>query len=124
MLLGRSKDMIIRGAFNIYPALHEPVIEQIDGVRRAAMIGVFDEMRADERVVLVVEPAKAMHTHQQEEEFAQQVSTALRTTHRIDSVALPDDVVVAAIPLAGRSSKVDKAQLRQSMRQLLRDGVS
>ena len=33
VLLGRKKDMVIRGDLNIYPALIEPVIDRIEGVR-------------------------------------------------------------------------------------------
>jgi acyl-CoA synthetase (AMP-forming)/AMP-acid ligase II len=116
VLLGRSKDMIIRGANNIYPALHEPVVERIEGVHRAAMVGVFDETRADERLVLVIEPAVSLRSPEQVSEFTRHVATALRTTNRIDHAALPDDIVVGTVPLSGRSSKVDKAQLRALLR--------
>jgi acyl-CoA synthetase (AMP-forming)/AMP-acid ligase II len=116
VLLGRRKDMIIRGANNIYPALHEQIVERIAGVQRAAMIGVFDEERADERVILVVEPVVALESREEISRFTHQVATALRTTHRIDHAALPDDIIVATVPLSGRSSKVDKAQLRTMLR--------
>ncbi|MCA1480942.1 acyl--CoA ligase, partial [Bradyrhizobium sp. NBAIM08] len=56
VLLGRAKDMIIRAEHNIYPALYEPLVERVTGVRRAALVGDFDETLADERVILVVEP--------------------------------------------------------------------
>ena len=48
VLLGRKKDMIIRGSYNIYPGLIEEVIAGIAGVRRCAVVGVYDENRADE----------------------------------------------------------------------------
>jgi long-chain acyl-CoA synthetase len=110
-LLGRKKDMIIRGATNIYPELHEPVIEEIPGVRRAAMVGVFDESAADERVVLFVEPDERAAAGAA---FERDVRRELMNgRHRIDDSAQPDLIVVAPIPLAGRSRKVDKSALRR-----------
>jgi acyl-CoA synthetase (AMP-forming)/AMP-acid ligase II len=114
VLLGRSKDMIIRGEHNIYPALHEPVVERIPGVRRCAMIGIFDEDRADEKIVLVVEPET--HREYNEREFILGVKAAITNgPNRIDDVAQPDEIVVMNIPLGGRSQKVDKVALRQML---------
>lgn len=117
VLLGRSKDMIIRGRHNIYPALHEPVVERMAGVRRCAMVGVFDERDADERVVLVVEPEDGVDG----ERLRREVSRALRDgATRIDDAAAPDLIIVAALPLAGRSHKVDKDAVRALARERLR----
>ncbi|MCZ6708794.1 MAG: class I adenylate-forming enzyme family protein, partial [Gammaproteobacteria bacterium] len=60
VLLGRRKDMIIRRHFNIYPELYESTIERIDGVQRCAMVGLYDEEIADERVVLAVESRRGV----------------------------------------------------------------
>lgn len=110
VLLGRRKDMIIRGDHNVYPELHEPLVERIPGVRRAAMLGDFDEQRADERIVLVVEPMPGV----QAEALRTAVHDAVRRgPHRLDRTALPDEIVVRAIPEGGRSRKPDKAALRR-----------
>ncbi|MDQ6636102.1 MAG: acyl--CoA ligase, partial [Gemmatimonadota bacterium] len=86
VLLGRCKDMIIRGRHNIYPALHEPVVERLPGVRRCAMVGVFDERHADERVVLVVEPEEGVDG----DRLRHEVGRALRDgPSRIDDAATP-----------------------------------
>lgn len=112
VLLGRAKDMIIRGEYNIYPALYEPIVEQVDGVRRAALIGSFDASLADERVILVVEPERGV----QPADLMRRVARAVRTGPlRLDSSALPDRIVVRAIPEVGRSHKVDKAALRREL---------
>ena len=109
VLLGRAKDMIIRGRYNIYPELHEPVIERIDGVRRCAMVGVFDEAVADERVVLVVEGEPGVA----EDSLRTRLAEALRPgAGVIDDSALPDLVRLAPVPVVGRSTKVDKRALR------------
>ena len=42
VLLGRKKDMIIRGSHNIYPELIEGTIAGIPGVRRCAIVGLYD----------------------------------------------------------------------------------
>lgn len=116
-LLGRAKDMIIRGEYNIYPALYEPAFDRLPGVRRSAMIGIADDAGADERVVVVVEPATGVEPR----ELERTVHDALRRgLLAIDGFAHPDHVVALAIPEAGRSSKVDKATLRRLVRERLR----
>jgi long-chain acyl-CoA synthetase len=107
-LLGRSKDMIIRGEYNIYPALYEPAFERLPGVRRCAMIGVADEAAADERVVVVVEPAPGIDPRQLEHDVREGLR---RGEIDIDGFALPDHVFALDFPESGRSSKVDKAAL-------------
>jgi len=108
-LLGRKKDMIIRGDFNLYPELYEPTVERIPGVRRAVFVGVYDERGADERVVLVVEPDGAGDVTT----LPARVARALRAGDtRIDEPALPDHILVMSLPEGGRSSKVDKRALR------------
>jgi acyl-CoA synthetase (AMP-forming)/AMP-acid ligase II len=116
VLLGRSKDMIIRGHHNIYPALHEPMVERLPGVRRCAMVGVFDERRADECVVLVVEPEEGVDG----DRLRYEVGRALRDgPSRIDDAAAPDLIIAMSLPLAGRSHKVDKDALRALARERL-----
>ncbi|MBL0887661.1 AMP-binding protein [Myceligenerans indicum] len=52
-LVGRTRDMIIRGTVNIYPGLFEPRVRELPGVAEALMVGVpMDD--GDERVVLVL----------------------------------------------------------------------
>jgi acyl-CoA synthetase (AMP-forming)/AMP-acid ligase II len=116
VLIGRQKDMIIRREHNIYPALHEPVIEAIDGVRHCAMVGVYDDEAADERVVLFVEPEPWCDAST----FVQTVERELRAgVHRIDDAAQPDLIILADVPRSGRSSKVDRAALRELARERL-----
>lgn len=112
VLLGRRKDMIIRGDHNIYPELYEPLVERIPGVRRAAMLGDFREADADERVVLVVEPERG----EVAETLRARVWDAVRAGPlRLDRSALPDEVRVATLPDAGRSHKLDKRALRAAL---------
>ncbi|MFC4375263.1 class I adenylate-forming enzyme family protein [Nocardia halotolerans] len=108
VLTGRKKDMMIRGKTNIYPGLYEPVITALDGVREAIMIGVPDEI-GDERIVLAVVTAPG----------ATDVAAMLRARlpKLIDTTAVPDEIVVVdRIPVHGRTSKPDRAALREMMR--------
>lgn len=117
VLLGRAKDMIIRREHNIYPELHEPVIERIPGVRRCAMVGVYDDSLADERVVLAVEPESTAVS----DELLARLPAALREgPARIDAAAQPDVIMLLSLPLSGRSRKVDKEAVRSIARQRLR----
>jgi len=113
VLLGRVKDMLIRGEFNLYPGLYEDTICRIPGVHACAIVGVPDAETADESVVLYVEPSPDIEVGDPTT-FAERVAKALRTGDtRIDHNALPDWItVVDALPRAGRARKVDRATLR------------
>jgi acyl-CoA synthetase (AMP-forming)/AMP-acid ligase II len=112
VLLGRSKDMIIRGRYNIYPALYEEKIAEIAGVARCALIGVWDERLGDEHIVLVVEPTAA---EPDANRLRRRVDRALRADALIDGLALPDEVVVMPLTESGRAHKVDRDALRQKI---------
>ena len=106
VLLGRAKDMIIRGETNIYPELFEPIIERIRGVRRCALVGQYRVHLADECVVLVVEPESGVDA----DELRRRLRHELRFgDHRIDDAAQPDFIFTMSLPEVGRASKVDKA---------------
>ncbi|ASN21135.1 class I adenylate-forming enzyme family protein [Arthrobacter sp. YN] len=107
VMIGRKKDMIIRGKTNIYPALYEPVIAGIPGVRQAVMVGVPDAV-GDEAVWLAVVTAAG-------ESAALMKSRLARELPRlIDESALPDHIeVLESIPSSGRHRKPDRAALRQ-----------
>lgn len=119
VLLGRVKDMIIRREHNIYPELHEPVIERIPGVRRCAMVGVYDPERHDERVVLAIEPEDGDGEGEgfDGDAFVRSIERQLRQgPSRIDEAALPDLIMITPLPEGGRSRKVDKEALRTMAR--------
>lgn len=39
-IVGRAKDMIISGGYNVYPKEIEAIIDELDGVKESAVIGV------------------------------------------------------------------------------------
>jgi acyl-CoA synthetase (AMP-forming)/AMP-acid ligase II len=116
VLLGRKKDMIIRGNFNLYPALYEPTVCRIAGVEAAVFLGVYDEARADEVVYLVVEPVAGSPL--QDEALRRRIAATLREGRlAIDRQALPDKIRLMKLPRSGRSHKVDRNILRQQLGQ-------
>jgi acyl-CoA synthetase (AMP-forming)/AMP-acid ligase II len=101
-LLGRRKDMFIRGTQNVYPGLYEPLIAGLPGVADAAMVGVPDEIGDDRIVVAVVG----------ERGIAERVRRALPGL--IDAGVLPDEVVeLPELPRSGRSRKLDRRALTE-----------
>jgi olefin beta-lactone synthetase len=99
VLAGRGKDMILRGAENIYPGLYEPTLH-VTGVNLALLVGV-RATDGDERVVAVVEPARGAQ--------AATIRAALAGALARMGAARPDAVVFATVPVAGRSRKPDRA---------------
>ncbi|WP_106399687.1 class I adenylate-forming enzyme family protein [Actinocorallia populi] len=102
VLLGRKKDMLIRGKFNLYPGLYEPAITALDGVREAAIVGVPEPETGDEEVVLAVVGTVP------EGELRRRLGEVL------DAEALPDRIVyLPELPFSGRGRKLDRALLRR-----------
>ena len=117
VLLGRRKDMFIRGTQNVYPALYEPVIAGLPGVNDAVMTGVADEI-GDDRIVVLVVPATPPAHPDPSHPVARAVVRALPGL--LDAGVLPDLVVaVPELPRAGRSRKLDRAAAASLARSLL-----
>lgn len=111
-ILGRKKEMIIRGHDNVYPSLVESVVESVPGVRRACLVGRYDEARADERIILAVEPVDGEHASR----LRRRVRAAIMAgPARIDAAALPDEIVVTDLPTDARSRKVDRSALGERL---------
>jgi acyl-CoA synthetase (AMP-forming)/AMP-acid ligase II len=117
-LLGRRKDMFIRGTQNVYPGLYEPIIAGIPGVAEAAMVGVPDEI-GDDRIVVVVVPADDPPATTTD---AHPIVVAVRRAlpGLIDAGVLPDAVLAApGLPRSGRGRKLDRVALTASIAPLL-----
>jgi len=117
-LLGRRKDMFIRGTQNVYPALYEPVIAGLPGVREAVLSGVPDAIGDDRIVVVVVpstDPPRELTTRHP---LAAAVRAALPGL--LDAGVLPDVVCVSPeLPRSGRSRKLDRRAIAQQVQELL-----
>ncbi|MGW6564765.1 class I adenylate-forming enzyme family protein [Streptomyces sp. NPDC054975] len=99
VLAGRSKDMVLRRAENIYPGLYEPALH-VPGVELALLVGI-PAGDGDERLVAVVQPRR--------EADPDLVRAALADPLRRMGTARPDALLLADIPLSGRSLKPDRA---------------
>ncbi|MFG1999066.1 class I adenylate-forming enzyme family protein [Spirillospora sp. NPDC048911] len=106
VLMGRKKDMLIRGKFNLYPGLYEPAIAALDGVTDAAIIGLPDPETGDEQVILAVVGAPGIADRLRR-----------RLPNVIDHDALPDRILVLPdLPRSGRGRKLDRDLLRELAR--------
>lgn len=99
VLAGRRKDMVLRGAENIYPGLYEPALH-VPGVDLAVLVGV-PVGDGDEHLVAVVQPAPGADPRR--------VRAALAPVLDRMGGARPDRVLLATVPTAGRSGKPDRA---------------
>ncbi|MGW2017795.1 class I adenylate-forming enzyme family protein [Streptomyces sp. NPDC001927] len=99
VLAGRSKDMVLRRAENIYPGLYEPALH-VPGVELALLVGV-PAGDGDEGLVAVVQP--------HHEADPARVRAALAGPLSRMGTARPDALLLADIPLSGRSLKPDRA---------------
>ncbi|SEG89133.1 Acyl-CoA synthetase (AMP-forming)/AMP-acid ligase II [Thermomonospora echinospora] len=107
VMVGRKKDMLIRGSVNIYPGLYEPAIAALPGVAEAAMVGLPDPVTRDEEVVVAVLPDGSVPPDALPARLRRELPEV------IDAGALPDRIVVLpGFPRAGRSHKLDRAALR------------
>ncbi|GAA1984667.1 class I adenylate-forming enzyme family protein [Isoptericola halotolerans] len=129
VLVGRTRDMIIRGTTNIYPGLFEPRVAALEGVGEAVLVGVPQD-DGDEVVVLVVtssgiappgltssaRPPTDVPTQvvlDADHPLVETVRAALPGV--VDHDALPDVVLHAShVPVAGRSRKPDRAALTRA----------
>jgi acyl-CoA synthetase (AMP-forming)/AMP-acid ligase II len=119
VLVGRTKDMFIRGTQNVYPGLYEPVIAGLPGVRDAVMAGVPDAIGDDRIVLLVVPDADPPSSLDAAHPLARAVARALPGL--IDAGVIPDVVFASPeLPRSGRSRKVDR---RAIARQLSREAL-
>jgi acyl-CoA synthetase (AMP-forming)/AMP-acid ligase II len=119
VLVGRNRDMIIRGTVNIYPGLFEPRLRDLPGVADAVMVGV-PMPDGDEQVVLVVTAEGAAREGAPRNQGTPRVRVGTDLARAVeaqvgqvlDHGALPDLVVEAShVPLAGRSRKPNRHAL-------------
>ncbi|WP_269676098.1 AMP-binding protein [Kitasatospora mediocidica] len=99
VLAGRLKDMVLRRAENIYPGLYEPALHLPD-VELAVLVGV-PAGDGDERLVALVQPRRGADPRR--------LRADLRRPLAAMGSARPDALLLADVPLAGRSRKPDRA---------------
>lgn len=106
-IVGRNKDLIISGGFNVYPAEVEAVIEEIEGVAQCAVIGA---PHADfgEAVIAVVVPRPGVALS--EAAIAGVLSESLANYKRPKRIAIVSELPTNAM------GKVQKNVLRERYR--------
>ncbi len=106
-IVGRAKDMIISGGFNIYPADLEDALMAVDGVADAAVIGVPSEQWGETPVGYVtLKPGSALDAA----DIMQQVNADLGKTQRLSAVRFLDEMPRSHI------GKLLKTELRERFR--------
>jgi malonyl-CoA/methylmalonyl-CoA synthetase len=68
-LVGRAKELIITGGYNVYPKEIESVLEQHEAVQEVAVVGIPDEDYG-EKVIAIVVPRGSEHPVTSEEMIA------------------------------------------------------
>ena len=102
-IVGRAKDLIISGGYNVYPKEVEMVIDGIDGVAESAVIGV-PHPDFGEAVVAIV--ARVQGSAITAQDIAAAVSTELAAFKRPKTAIIVDELPRNAM------GKVQKAELR------------
>ena len=101
--MGRQKDLIISGGYNVYPKEIELAIDALDGVAESAVIGVAHP-DFGEGVVAVV--ARAPGHRLEAAEIASALATQLAAFKRPKTIVIVDELPRNAM------GKVQKAELR------------
>lgn len=104
-IVGRTKDMILRGGTNIFPAEVEDLLGRHPGVAEVAVVGVPDE-RLGERACAVVVAARGA------EPTLAELCQHLREL-QLATVKLPERLIMVDSLPVNAGGKVDKATLRE-----------
>jgi acyl-CoA synthetase (AMP-forming)/AMP-acid ligase II len=105
-IVGRAKDMIISGGFNIYPADLETALEEEAGVAEAAVVGVASEQWGETPVgFIVAQPGFALNA----DAVLASVNARLGKTQRLSALHLIDEMPRSHI------GKLLKTELRERL---------
>lgn len=104
-IVGREKDLIISGGFNIYPKEIELAIDALPGVAESAVIGVpHPDFGEGVIAIVVAQPGDTLNT-----------ATMLHTlSQQLAAFKKPKDIIVVDELPRNAMGKVQKAQLRQT----------
>ncbi len=108
-IVGRSKDLIISGGYNVYPAEIESCINELPGVAESAVVGVPHPDFGEVGVALLVPKAGVVLS-------ASEVLAALRS--RLANFKLPKHVEVTAELPRNAMGKVQKNLLRERFKSM------
>jgi malonyl-CoA/methylmalonyl-CoA synthetase len=111
-IVGRAKDLVITGGYNVYPSEVESEIDALDGVLESAVIGVPHADFGEAVTAVVVRKPGARVTEEE-------LRTAL--TLRLAKFKVPKRVVFVDELPRNTMGKVQKSQLRQNYAALYRE---
>ncbi|MFO8034714.1 MAG: long-chain-fatty-acid--CoA ligase [Candidatus Bipolaricaulota bacterium] len=112
-IVGRKKDMIITGGFNVYPAEIEEILFTHPGVQNVSVIGVPDEVMGEVAMAFVI--PRQGHTVEPQE-------VAQFCAQHFAGFKVPRYVVVAPEFPMTPSGKVQKFKLREKGQELIESG--
>ena len=113
-IMGRKKDMIIRGGQNIYPAEIEGLLNEHPAVANVAVVGMPDKEMGERACAFVV--VKKGYTFT----FDDMVSFLLEK--KLAKFKLPERLeIVDSLPTVGDSGKVNKRELRRIIEEKLKE---
>jgi malonyl-CoA/methylmalonyl-CoA synthetase len=105
-LVGRSKDLIISGGLNVYPAEVEAVLDAVAGVHESAVVGVPDADLGEAVVAVVVaDPGARLDAG----------AVRAEARRRLAGFKAPKRVVVVDELPRNVMGKVEKARLREQL---------
>lgn len=109
MIVGRKKDMIIRGGQNIYPIEIENLLLGHPKVKEVAIVGMPDDVLG-ERACAYVVPKKGTT-------FSFEEMVSFLRDKRIAAYKLPErlEIIINKLPMVSDGQKLDKKALRQDI---------
>ncbi len=114
-ILGRAKDMIIRGGQNIYPAEIEGLLNGHPSVASVAIVGYPDREMGERACAYVALKAGQTLTFEEMKTFLKE--------KKISAYKLPERLeLVPALPTVGDSGKVDKKVLKTQLEEWVKAG--
>jgi malonyl-CoA/methylmalonyl-CoA synthetase len=102
-IVGRDKDLVISGGFNIYPREVEEVLDALPGVLESAVIGVPHKDMGEGIVAVIVADGAAPQEAALRDAVAAQIARFKQPRHYVFADALPRNAM----------GKVQKAELRK-----------
>ncbi len=107
-IMGRAKDMIIRGGQNIYPAEIEGLLQEHPKIKNVAIVGYPDkEMGERACAYVVLRPGETITLEEITEFLLEKKLAKFKLPERLE--------VVDALPTVGDSGKIDKKVLRAEL---------
>ena len=115
MILGRAKDMIIRGGQNIYPAEIEGLLNEHPKVAAVAIVGYPDKEMGERACACIMTKGGQDITFDEMVDFLKQKKLAM--------YKLPEKMVIMeSLPTVGDSGKIDKKVLKKEVEEMIKSG--